>query len=156
MPDYSKGSVSIFETKPFQDWVKAKGYRWPPMRFDERDALYSEFMRDGFGVPLPAENQSMSDKRFLQYGFDKRLSHLIEECGELLAAAGKTQRWGVWSFNPLIPKCDRETNLVWLRREMADVRQALDRLDDAIEKEFQGRTGPRNETLEELEEDGRR
>ena|ERR1700679_3066532 len=74
----------------------------------------------------------MSDKRFLQDGFDKRLSHAIEECGEFLAAAGKTQRWGVWSVNPLIQEAGQETNLVWLRREMADIRQALDRLDDAI------------------------
>lgn len=76
------------------------------------------------------------DARFLQDGFDKRLSHLIEECGELLAAAGKTQRWGVWSENPLLPPCDRETNLVWLRREMEDVRQALSRLEESMELEF--------------------
>lgn len=97
----------------------------------------------------------MSDKRFLQDGFDKRLAHAIEECGEFLAAAGKTQRWGVWSVNPLLRPADQETNLLWLRREMADVRQALDRLDDAIGKEFEGRNGPRDETWEELEDAGR-
>lgn len=78
----------------------------------------------------------MSDPRFLQDGFDKRLSHLIEECGEVVAAAGKIQRWGVWSVNPLLPPYKQETNLVWLRREMADIRQAMDRLDIAIEEEF--------------------
>lgn len=98
----------------------------------------------------------MSDKRFLQDGFDKRLSRAIEECGEFLAAAGKTQRWGVWSVNPLLRPADRETNLLWLRREMTDVRQALDRLEDAIGKEFEGRSGPRDETLEELEEAARK
>jgi hypothetical protein len=82
----------------------------------------------------------MSDPRFLQDGFDKRLAHAIEECGEFLAAAGKTQRWGVWSTNPLLPPAERETNLVWLRREMADVRQSLDRLDAAIAAEFTGDT----------------
>lgn len=82
----------------------------------------------------------MSDQRFLQDGFDKRLAHAIEECGEFLAAAGKTQRWGVWSTNPLLPPAERETNLVWLRREMADVRQSLDRLDAAIADEFTGDT----------------
>lgn len=50
MPDYRKGSVSLFETKPFQDWLKTKGYIWPPAHFDERDALYNEFMRDGFAA----------------------------------------------------------------------------------------------------------
>lgn len=78
----------------------------------------------------------MSDPRFHQDGFDKILSHLIEEFGEVLAAAGKTQRWGVWSVNPLLPESDRETNLAWLKREMADARQVMDRLDAAIEAEF--------------------
>lgn len=78
----------------------------------------------------------MSDPRFLQDGFEKRLAHVVEECGELLAAAGKTQRWGAMSFDPLIPEAERETNLVWLRREMADVEQAIARLDQAIEEEF--------------------
>jgi hypothetical protein len=80
----------------------------------------------------------MSDKRFLQNGFDKRLSHAIEECGEFLAAAGKTQRWGVWSVNPLVPPCDRETNLAWLIREMNDVQEAMGRLREAIGLEFTG------------------
>jgi NTP pyrophosphatase (non-canonical NTP hydrolase) len=77
----------------------------------------------------------MSDKRFLQDGFEKRLSHVIEECGELIAAAGKTQRWGRLSVNPLAPPAEQETNIDWLRREMADVREALDRLDQAIAEE---------------------
>lgn len=77
----------------------------------------------------------MSDPRFLQYGFDKCLAHLVEECGELLAAAGKTQRWGRDSVNPLLPAAEQETNLAWLTREMGDVRQALDRLNEAIDKQ---------------------
>lgn len=77
----------------------------------------------------------MSDPRFLQDGFDKRLSHLIEECGEVLAAAGKTQRWGPHSVNPLLPSVAQEPNIHWLKREMDDLREAMDRLDDAIEAE---------------------
>jgi hypothetical protein len=80
----------------------------------------------------------VSDPRFLQDGFEKRLAHAIEECGEFLAAAGKTQRWGVWGTNPLLPEYDREENIHWLRREMRDVRDALDRLDVAIKDEFIG------------------
>jgi len=94
----------------------------------------------------------MSDPRFLQKGFDKRLAHLVEEIGELqvelggiLAAAGKTQRWGVWSVDPTIPPADRETNLAWLRRkmsdayrEMADVHEAIARLEISIVEEFTG------------------
>jgi hypothetical protein len=80
----------------------------------------------------------MSDPRFLQDGFSKRLSHFVEECGEALAAAGKTQRWGAWGWNPLIAPADRESNLIWLIRELADVRQAIDRLELSIQDEFLG------------------
>jgi NTP pyrophosphatase (non-canonical NTP hydrolase) len=69
----------------------------------------------------------MSDPRFLQAGFDKQLAHLIEECGEVIAAAGKTQRWGRDSSNPLLPE-DQETNEQWLRREMGDLVAAWERL----------------------------
>lgn len=77
----------------------------------------------------------MSDPRFLQDGFDKRLSHFIEECGEALAAAGKTQRWGAGSFNPLIPQSERVSNINWLRRELSDVKQAVTRLEESILEE---------------------
>lgn len=70
----------------------------------------------------------MSDPRFLQTGFDKQLSHVIEECGEVLSAAGKTQRWGKDSPNPLLPKEQQETNEVWLLRELNDLKLAIDRL----------------------------
>ena len=30
----------------------------------------------------------------------QKLGYLVEECGEVLAAVGKTQRWGLESFNP--------------------------------------------------------
>jgi NTP pyrophosphatase (non-canonical NTP hydrolase) len=78
----------------------------------------------------------MSDPRFLQDGFQKRLSHFIEECGEALAAAGKTQRWGVDNYNPFVPLDQRETNLEWLKRELADVRQAIDRLEQSIAQDI--------------------
>lgn len=78
----------------------------------------------------------MSDKRFLQKGFDNQLAHVVEECGEVLAAAGKTQRWGVSGTNPLIPESQRETNLVWLIRELKDLKEAIARLELTIEEEF--------------------
>lgn len=77
------------------------------------------------------------DSKYLQKGFDKCLAHAIEECGEFLAAAGKTQRWGAFSVNPEVPVCEQETNLVWLRREMADVKTALLRLEVAMDIEFE-------------------
>ena len=78
----------------------------------------------------------MNDPRFLQEGFDKQLSHLIEECGEVLSAAGKLQRWGPESYNPFVPEQERETNLAWLRREMKDLKETLQRLEWTIEKEY--------------------
>lgn len=70
----------------------------------------------------------MTDARFLQDGFDKKLSHVIEECGEVLAAAGKTQRWGRTSVNPTLPKEQQETNESWLWRELDDLEHAIARL----------------------------
>lgn len=55
--------------------------------------------------------------------------YLIEECGEVLHAAGKTLRWGEMSTNPELPPSERETNLAWLNREMRDLRGALDRME---------------------------
>lgn len=73
--------------------------------------------------------------KYLRSGFNFALSHAIEECGEFLAAAGKTQRWGRHSVNPELPRGDQETNIVWLRREMKDLRGALDRIDAAFTEE---------------------
>lgn len=72
----------------------------------------------------------MSDPRFFQEGFDKQLAHVVEECGEVLAAAGKTQRWGRDSVNPILstPLEERETNETWLRRELQDLQEAINRL----------------------------
>lgn len=76
------------------------------------------------------------DARFLGKGFTNQLSHLIEECGEVLAAAGKTQRWGPESFNPLLPVEQRETNAQWLARELADLHGAILRLSATMEKDL--------------------
>lgn len=71
--------------------------------------------------------------KYLRDDFPSVLAHAVEECGEFLSAAGKTQRWGRKSFNPELPESQRETNEVWLRREMADVRLALSRLEMALD-----------------------
>lgn len=70
----------------------------------------------------------MSDPRYFQEGFDKVLSHAIEEAGEFLAAAGKTQRWGLNSANPELPKEWQVTNEEWLRSEALDLVEQLGRL----------------------------
>jgi hypothetical protein len=51
--------------------------------------------------------------------------YLIEECGEVLAAAGKTLRWGELSCNPEIPPECRIANADWLRAEIIDLENAI-------------------------------
>ncbi len=60
------------------------------------------------------------------------LKHLVEECGEVLAAAGKTLRWGPSSVNPEIPAEQAETNLAWLLRELDDLSGAIFRFKNAV------------------------
>lgn len=69
---------------------------------------------------------------YLRPGFDFALAHAVEEAGEFLAAAGKSQRWGRLSVNPELPRHEQETNISWLMTEMCDLRGALDRLDAAM------------------------
>lgn len=54
-----------------------------------------------------------------------KLGYLVEECGEVLAAVGKTQRWGLENFNPELPPEKRETNREWVLREMLDLERAI-------------------------------
>ncbi len=77
------------------------------------------------------------DERFIsdKDSLNKRLAHAVEECGEFLAAAGKTQRFGGWSVNPLIPMEERIPNLLWLLNELMDLRAALERLSSSLPRE---------------------
>lgn len=53
------------------------------------------------------------------------MAHVAEECGEFVAAFGKSCRWGWDSVNPELPKSKQETNLKWMRREMRDLKKAI-------------------------------
>lgn len=77
----------------------------------------------------------MTDSRFIRDDFEHCLAHFIEECGEALAAAGKTARWGWDSYNPDLPEAQRETNANWLLREMMDLRETMDRLQRCMVEE---------------------
>ncbi len=55
---------------------------------------------------------------------EQRLAYLVEECGEVLAAVGKAQRWGLDSTNPELPLPERETNRNWILRELTDLERA--------------------------------
>jgi|GEM_PF-3050861 len=82
----------------------------------------------------------MSDPKYLRPGFDFCLSHLVEECGEVLAAAGKTQRWGALSVDPTLPEEQQETNADWLLRELADLKEAISRMEFEINHAVRLRT----------------
>jgi hypothetical protein len=76
------------------------------------------------------------DQRYLRPGLDFARGRMIEECGELQTALGKSIRWGWLGENPELPPPERETNLVWVRKEMQDVRASLDNLQLELDKEF--------------------
>lgn len=78
----------------------------------------------------------MTDQKYMRPGLPFALGKTVEELGELQAALGKTLRWGWLSENPEIPQHARETNLLWVKREMQDVRDALDNMDRELAKEF--------------------
>ena len=67
----------------------------------------------------------MSHPQFKEAG--NPLGKFIEECGEALAAAGKTVRFGWESYNPL-PGASKEINEAWLEREIRDLEEAIVRL----------------------------
>ena len=61
-----------------------------------------------------------------------RLGWVTEECGEVLAAVGKTQRWGLWSVNPELPAERQESNGDWILRELQDLKKATACLEDDL------------------------
>jgi len=81
----------------------------------------------------------------------QRLGYLVEECGEVLAAAGKTIRWGLDGFNPE-PGASRETNAEWLLREIQDLKGAISRIETYL-REHVGLEADawRREALDEAE-----
>ncbi len=55
----------------------------------------------------------------------QKLGYLIEECGEVMAAVGKTLRWGLESTNPESKAMRPETNRDWVLRELDDLELAI-------------------------------
>lgn len=61
-----------------------------------------------------------------------KLGYLVEECGEVMSAVGKTQRWGLDSVNPELPPEEQETNRDWILRELNDLEDAIEIVRNAI------------------------
>lgn len=85
---------------------------------------------------MARKEKRMTDPKYMRPGLPFAVGKTVEELGELNAALGKTLRWGWTSVNPELPPAERETNLVWVRREIDDVRGALDNLERELFKEF--------------------
>ena len=75
----------------------------------------------------------MTDPKYMRPGLDFAVGKAVEELGELQAALGKTLRWGWSSVNPKLPPEAQEPNASWVRREIEDVRGALDNLEREME-----------------------
>ena len=78
----------------------------------------------------------MSDQKYMRPGLDFAVGKAIEEAGEFLAAMGKMLRWGWSGVNPELPESDQESNAIWVKREMKDLRGALDNLECEMENEL--------------------
>lgn len=63
---------------------------------------------------------------------EEKLGYLVEECGEVLAAVGKTQRWGLDSVNPELPQEEQEPNRAWVLRELRDLTRAIRYVREAL------------------------
>jgi hypothetical protein len=59
----------------------------------------------------------MSNPEYIRYDYEHSLAHAIEEAGDLIAALGKTSRWGPYSVNPELPPTQQERNIDWVFRE---------------------------------------
>jgi NTP pyrophosphatase (non-canonical NTP hydrolase) len=80
--------------------------------------------------PLKPKNEYQDRTRFL--GTPQILGFLVEECGEVMAAVGKAQRWGLNSYNPELSHTDQETNRKWIRRELEDLKYAIQLVEEVL------------------------
>ncbi len=71
--------------------------------------------------------------QYMPKTIEAKLGYLVEECGEVLAAVGKTQRWGLASVDPTSKDDEPETNRAWVMRELQDLKNAIAILETAPE-----------------------
>jgi NTP pyrophosphatase (non-canonical NTP hydrolase) len=64
-------------------------------------------------------------EQYVPRSTEAKLAYLVEECGETLAAVGKSQRFGLSSFNPELLEAEREENGDWVLRELVDLERAI-------------------------------
>ena len=64
----------------------------------------------------------------------EKMGYLVEEAGEVLAAAGKSLRWGLEATNPELPENEQEPNAAWLLRELVDLERAIAYVRNELEQ----------------------
>ena len=74
------------------------------------------------------------DKIYEPKTLKQKLGYLVEECGEVLTAVGKSNRWGLDSHNPELPYEKQESNRGWILRELKDLRRAIRYVDKALKR----------------------
>jgi len=70
--------------------------------------------------------------QYYPHTLDQKLGYLVEECGEVMAAVGKSLRWGLDSVNPELDADDQETNQDWILRELQDLKRAIELAEKAL------------------------
>lgn len=86
-------------------------------------------------------------EEFIREDYDSSLAHLLEECGEVVQIIGKIYRFGLYSYNPLVPESDQKSNVALLHEEIEDLQAAIGRYYNAYVTEITGR-----EILNDLKE----
>ncbi len=72
------------------------------------------------------------DEKYRPKTIEAEMGWVVEEAGEVLAAIGKTQRWGLDSANPELPPKDQEKNGDWIARELKDLKKAINMLQSSL------------------------
>jgi hypothetical protein len=70
----------------------------------------------------------LSHERYLPMTLPNKLAHF----GEVVAAVGKTLRFGLDSESPELPEGIREKNRVWLKREIEDLKRAIAKVEQFL------------------------
>ncbi len=81
---------------------------------------------------VPYEDEEDMKPEYEPKTLEAILGKLVEECGEVQAACGKTLRFGLESTNPELPPEKRETNRAWILRELRDLRWAMLKVEVAL------------------------
>ena len=89
---------------------------------------------------MSEESKSERWYRFRPVTLQQKLGYLVEECGEVQAAVGKTFRWGLDGVNPNLPKKKQETNRSWVLRELEDLERAISEVRSVLRKPAGGRS----------------